>query len=888
MSWLSRLLNVFRSSRVARELDEEMRFHIEERARALAETGLPRDEALRQAARRFGSALRRREESLDVKLLPWLDSILRDVRFGLRTLRRSAVTTAAAVLSLALALGACLAAFSLVDALMLRPLPVRQPDRLVYLTMDADGPDRPEGETFNDPLFVRLRESGRGRVDLFAISTQVIRPVRFAPADPDMERWRTQYVSGDALPQLGVSAALGRLIGPGDDDRPGASPVAVLSHAFWVRRFGGDPSVLGRWFTMEDRPFQVIGVARDGFTGVEPGRPTDVWFPYATYNPRAFGNGDFNWFRVFGRLRDGIEATAAEPVLQAAFSAYRRDRVSGMPGRPAEQIARYLRTSLHLRPAATGPSPLRRQFEQPLLVLAAVAALVLLIAGTNVANLLLARAAAREREMALRLSIGASRGRLVQQMLVESALISCAATVAGLLFAAAAAPSVVTLLASPDDPVQLELGLNGSVALAACVLATMAAALFGLAPALRASGVTPLTALKSGGARSGRRSRAARPLVVAQVAFCLAVLFVGSLLIASFGRLTSVDPGFATSDVLLVSLDQVRPMDAAARRQAIFQLVDRVREIRGVATASAAAFNLIGRAWTHNVRLPGGSAERIEATMEPVSPGFFETMEIPVVEGRPLLDADMAAPSRTVVVNQTFARQYFGDRPAVGRMLAARFGADTDADQHEIVGVAADTRHDVRLPAEPTIFIPLPDRMGATITVRVAGDSPAFSERLRAVVAASSSFRVASVTPQSDVVARTLLRERLLALLAGFFALVGLVLAGIGLYGVLSDAVLQRTPEIGIRIALGARHLRIVRMIVGEAAGTVLAGAVAGLAGGVYLSRYVKALLFEISPLDPGSLAVPLIALAAVAATAVIRPARRAARIDPVVALRAD
>ncbi len=322
MSLRSRLTNVFRPARVRRELDDEVQFHVEERIRELMATGLSREAAAEQAARRLGSRLRTREQSLDVKLMPWLESLVRDIRLGLRVHLRNAPVTIAAVLSLALALGASVAAFSLIDALILRPLSVREPGRLVYLAFNnvsrSGSLSTSESSTFADPMFVQLREAGRDRVALFAMSTQVLRSMSFDGADAEKEQVRTQFVSGDAFTTLGVSPAAGRLLSTEDDLTPGAHPVAILSHAFWQRRFGGDPSVVGRWLSHQEAPFQtrqfqIVGVTESDFGGVEPGRPTDVWLPYAMYNnPKAFGNFQFNFFRIFGRLRDGV------PVEQAA------------------------------------------------------------------------------------------------------------------------------------------------------------------------------------------------------------------------------------------------------------------------------------------------------------------------------------------------------------------------------------------------------------------------------------------------------------------------------------------------------------------------------------------------------------------------------------------
>lgn len=824
-----------------------------------------------------------------MKLLRSIESLGRDVRLGVRMLRKNAGVTTAALVSLSLALGACVAAFALVDALILRPLPVLRPEQLVYLAFPTGVAERPEADTFNDPLFLRLRDAARSHVDLFAMSTQVIRPVTFDGGAREKEPVRTQFVSGDAFERLGVSASAGRPLAASDDLRPGAHPVAVISHAFWLRRFGGDSAAVGRWFVLDDRQFQIVGVMDRQFAGVEPGRPTDVWLPYAMYNPRAFGNFQFGWFRIFGRLKEPARRDEAQAVLHATFTNVRRERIGSLgPARTPEAVDRFLRTPLYLRSAANGPSPLRRQFERPLWILASIAALVLLIAGSNVANLFLARTAAREREMALRLSIGAGRGRLIQQVLVESALVAGAASLLGLAVAAVAAPAVVGMLAPAADSVHLDLRVDWSVMAVAGTLALLTTALFGLAPAVRASGVAPLTALKGGG-RTAVRTGLMRPFVAIQVAFGLVVLFIGSLLVLSFARISSVNPGFATSDVLLIALETVQRVEPQQRRAALVDVLDRLRGVSGVQAVSSAEYSPLGRAWTHVIPMPGTPNQSIESTMAPVTDGFFETMKIPIVAGRGFEPGDLRAQAAAIVVNETFASRYFGRDRAVGRTLDARFGDDGGSGVQEIVGVAADTRYDLRKPAAPTIYIPLRLRGTGTLHVRVAGDPAVVAARLREEIrAAAPLFRVVSVTLQAAAVEQTLIRERLLALLSGFFAVIGLVLAAVGLYGILSYSVVLRTREIGIRVALGARRGRVVWTIVRDAGGAVLAGLAFGLAFGLYGSRFVEALLFEVTPLDFWSLVLPLATLLFAALLATAIPAFRAARVDPAITLRYD
>lgn len=823
-----------------------------------------------------------------LKMRGWTESILRDVRLGLRMLRTSPAVAATSILSLGLALGACVAAFSVVDALILRSLPVRDPGRLVYLGFPTYTSERPESDTYNDPLFVRLRDAGRGHVDLFAMSTQVMRAVIFGGGDGEKEKVRTQFMSGDAFDLLGAAPAMGRLLSRQDDQS--AAVAAVISHAFWMRRFGGDPRIVGSWLSLDVRPFQIVGIASARFTGVEPGRPTDVWLPYASYNPRAFGNPQFNWFRIFGRLNADVRVEQAQTVLQAAFTSFRAEYAAQLVelDRSPQNLKRFLETPLYVRSAGNGPSPLRREFERPLWILTLIAALIVVVAGSNVANLFLARAAAREREMALRVSIGASRSRLIQQTLVESTLVALAACALGLVFAAIAAPSVVRLLGSADDPVHLDLAMDWRLAAGAAAMTLLTTALFGLTPALRASAVAPVTALKTGGDRTGTRTRMMRPFVVLQVAFSVLVLFIGGLLVLSFARLSRVNPGFASSNVLLVSIEPIQRTDAGRQRAALFELIDRLRSIAGVEAVSSAEFNLLGRAWTHNLRIPGQQYETVESTVAPVTSGFFETMNIAVRAGRVFDRRDIASEhANAIVVNEAFVRRYFGDRPAVGRTLDTRFGDMDDPGVHEIVGVVADTRYDLRKPAAPMIYIPLRLRSTGTIHVRGTGDDTALVSRIREEIRGGSAvFRVTSIRPQSEAIGQTLLRERLLALLSGYFASIGLVLVAVGLYGILSYSVHQRTREIGIRVALGARQLGVIRLVLAQTGTMGAIGAVCGLAGGLYVSRFVEALLFEVTPRDFWSLALPLALLVLAAVLAAMRPAVRAARVDPVIALR--
>ncbi len=891
MSWLSRLMNVFRSSGIDRALDEEMQFHIEARADDLVAAGMTRDAAELAASRQFGNRLRLRESSRDIKLLPWLESVFKDIRFALRMLRKHIVVSGAAIASLTLAIGACLAAFSLVDALILRPLPVQDPDQLVYLTFPTYSSDSPLGSSFSYPLFTKLREAEGDKIELFATSAENRRRATFSNAG-QQEELRVRFVSGNAFPVLGVRPAAGRLLTPSDDSAPGGHAVAVLSHSFWRRRFGSDPAVVGTAFTLGEKQFEIVGIAHESFSGIEPGRLVDVWLPLTMYDASGFTftNPEWNWFSILGRLEQGTHSAQARDVLQAPFRQFRRELTSGRrgPQNPPDRIERYVNAPLTLASAANGPSGLRRQFDRPLLILSALVGFVLLISVSNVANLYLARAAVREREMSLRLSIGASRSRLVQQMLIESGLLAVVACVLGLVFARVAGPTIVQMLAPSANPAYLELRMDLRLLGVVCIAGAFTTMLFGLAPALRASRVAPVGVLRGGEPRTTSRTGLPGPLVAVQVSFSLAILFVAGLLLMSFARLTSVDLGFAKEGVLLVKVDSGDLQDPEMVRTTGLQLLERVRGVPGVTHASLSAWPLFsGGGWISLVRVAGHESDTLSPAHLPVSPGFFDSMRIRLMDGRDFIPSDSEPVEPTaVIVNEAFARHYFGGTSPVGRVYD-RTGQPPPVRQ-EIVGVVADARiSDPRSLPRPTVYVPL--RGLGTMQVRVGGDALGSRAAIdREVRATHPSLRATEFSLQSTLVANTLLRERLLALLSGFFASVGLLLAAIGLYGVLSYSVVRRTREIGIRIALGARAGALVVAIVKDAALMTGIGIVAGLAGGLYLSGFVKGWLHEVRPTDAFSIGIPIGCLLLTAFLAAVPAARRASQLNPIEALRSE
>ena len=543
MSWVSRFVNVWRRDTVTRDIDEELESHLQE--------ALEHGRGVHEARAALGPALRWREESRDIKLITWLESLLADVRFGWRQLTKNAVASAAAILPLALAIGACGAAFRIADAMLWRPLPVDGADRLFLVSREGM---TPEGtfQRFDNceyPLFRRMREAVDGQAELVAISPAARTDATFG-GDADLEKVYRQYVSGWMFDVFGVRPGLGRVLTANDDRIPGAHPVAVLSHDFWTRRFAQDPAVVGRVVRFDRATFEIVGVADRQFTGTDPGNVTDIFVP-SMMNPNV-GEMNTQWTRAFALVAPGVSVESLRDRLQAIFRAFQTERAATFTGMMRRRIDEIVNRGLVIESAATGASSLKRANEWPLVAVGLLAFVVLLVACTTVANLMTARAAAREREMALRVSIGAGRWRLVQLVLLESAWVAFLASALGAALAWWSAPLLVSRINPPDDPARLVLPADWRVA-AFCIATTIGVTcLLGLLPACRASLVKPAGALKGGAAVSRRRLMHA--LVGAQAAFCMLVLFIAALVVATFVRLTGQPLGFAADRLLTIEL----------------------------------------------------------------------------------------------------------------------------------------------------------------------------------------------------------------------------------------------------------------------------------------------------------------------------------------------
>jgi predicted permease len=728
-----------------------------------------------------------------------------------------------------------------------------------------------------------------------------LQPALFDDAGGASENIRAESISGRGFEILGVKPALGHLILPADDSFA-AHPVAVISYAFWNRRFGASPSAIGRWVTFRRKQFQIVGVAAGPFAGVQPGYLTDLWLPLsAAMDPRTLADPDIGSIEVWGRLHPGASPSQMREALQVVQTNFLRERVRINPPRNLNggQIRQFTDAPLHIRDASAGrASFFRSRFRRPLGILALICALLLLVACSNVANLMIARASARGSEMALRLSLGAARSRLIQQMLIESAQLAAAACALGLLLASLIVPSIVVRLGTTEFPAWLDVGPSGRTLAFAIALSLLTALLFGVAPALRASSVSPGEALKAGGTQTSGRIGSLRWILAAQVGFSVAVLFLSGLLLLSFRKLIAVDLGFDRANVVL--FDLAPPRDSESwRLDSGATLLDRLRHLPAVQAASLSQQRPMGgdMVWiaTPIIRLPGRAKETIRPVEVQVSAGFFSAMRIRWIAGRDFFPEEIgcgrcnraSAKSPAVIVNQAFVDKFMPGRNPVGQRFE-KFGDDPDPVPQQIVGVVGNSRYNnLREPAGPTIYTPLSDATTATLNIRTASRSASRVPWLRKEIETTDpTLTVRGSILLASQIDNTMISERLLALLAGFFSVVALLLAGVGLYGVVNYAAVRRTREIGIRIALGARRSAVVRTIVSGATVPVVAGMALGMAAGLGLARYLAAQLFGVKPADFWSVAAPLACILIAAVAAVLPPAIRAASADPLIALR--
>ncbi len=897
------------SARRSEALREEMELHLAEKAAELQADGLTPECARSEARRRFGNVGLKHEQSREVWIKRFWSELAQDVRYGCRTMAANKVFSILAVLSLALGIGANTAVYSLMESILLRSLPVADPESLVVLNWHSRPPFDASKQwvhvmhgvqgilwpgnkgalvsgMFPYGAFETLGEENSVFSTLFGYFNGQTRnlAVRGQAASASSE-----YVTGEYFRGLAVSPAAGRLIDSADD-RPSAAPVAVISFATSQNRFGGPPNAIGQAILVDNVAFTVIGVAPPEFLGVDPAVTPDLYLPLhtnvlvdGTGAARMYSDGNFYWIEMMGRLRPGISMAQAQAALAPRFhqwvatTAKTEGERANLPG-------------LILNPGAQGLGSLRRQYSKPLYVLLAMAGLILALTCANIANLLLARAAARRREMAVRLSLGAGRFRLVRQLLTESVLLGSLGGAVGVLFAIWGVPSLTVLLSHGQENCTLHAELNWHVLGVTAALSVVCGLLFGLAPAIQTTRPDVMPALKNG-FEGGSRRHAQHVLVVAQIVMSFLILVAAGLFVRTLNKLHSVQLGYARENILLFSLNarQVGHRDPEITTF-YANLRKRLESIPGVTGATFSQSSIInaghaGKAYRGTMKI--GAVPVQGASVMVAGPRFLTTMQIPILTGRESDDRDGAGSMPVAVISERLARTYFGNENPVGRRITL---VDEKRDL-EIIGVSANLRYGSLKDdgSSMTVFTAAsqfsPDLV--TYALRTAGDPLKYVRSVHEVVRnADSHIPVTNVVTQAAEIDRTINRELTFAKLCTGFAVLALLIACVGLYGTMSYNVARQTGEIGTRMALGAQRGAVVWMILRRVLTLATVGLAISLPAALIGSRLVKSFLFETQPNDPGTLALACVILLSAAVLAGYAPARRASRIEPLVALR--
>ncbi|HYC52427.1 MAG TPA: ABC transporter permease [Gemmatimonadaceae bacterium] len=893
MSLMRRLFNLGRDEGLSRDIERELSFHMREHVEALVADGWSEADALVEARRRFGNPTFQREQTRESDIVAWLDSLRGDLRYALRALRRSPAFTTVAVASLALGIGANTAIYTLIDAVVVRSLPVPNPEELVQvLTSDDD-----ESGYFTNPMWEQIRDRQTGMSQVAAFSETSLN----VADGGEMRRISGAWVSGDFFRLFAMRPAVGRVIEPADDVR-GCPATVVLGHGFWQSEYAGRSDVVGKNIPFDGKPYQIVGVVAPGFGGPEVGRATQVFLPICSEAVLRGSGSSLDarsnwWLRVIGRRAPDV---AFEELRARMKSIAPGVYASTVPPRwSAENKADYLTRTLGVRPAAKGLSGLRTQYTSALLVMMGAVSLVLLIACANVANLMLARASAREREVAIRMAIGAGRRRLVRQLLTEGLLLAAAGALAGLVVAKWTMAGLVTLISDPANPVALDLSLNPRVLGFTVLTAGVTALIFGLIPAWRGTRVSPQTAMKAsarGVAEGHGRFTFGKSLVVAQVALSLTLLVGAGLLVGSLRNLSTMDPGFSAEGVLIANSGFRRAGIPAARFSEIRRdLLMRVRSLPGVQSAALADLTPVGgSSWNDEVHVEGFTpATRQDGVIwfNQVSDAYFATMDTRLLAGRDFDATDVVNGPKTAIVTQSVAERVFAGK-ALGRTYRTKRG-DTFSDPVTIVGVVEDAKYrSLREESSGTVFIPaMQDSApspGMTFVIRAAGNPLALVASLKGLFADVHPSYTVEFTTLDEQLARSLRRERMLAVLSALFGALALALSMLGLYGVMAYTVARRRNEIGVRIALGADSSRVLRMVLGDVARVVLIGLVIGAGGALASGKLVTSFLYGMEPAEPSVLGAAALLMLTIALAAGLIPAWRAARVDPVSALRED
>jgi len=891
----------FRRARWDEQRAEELRNYLEHEIDDNIARGMTHEAATHAAHLKLGNPTLIREEIYEMNTLRFTETIAQDLRYGLRLLRRNPTFSIVAILTLALGTGANAAIFQLVNSVRLRTLPVERPHELVSIGIDTNDTGRTgrfmsRRPFFSDPLLQALRSGQQGFSQVFAwgIATWNL------ATDGEYRPAQGLYVSGGFFDGFGLKAQIGRVITEADDKAGCGAPGAVLTHGFWQSRYGGNPSVIGQVLSLDGRSFEIIGVTPPEFFGPEVGRSFDVAIPLCAEpmirgEGSALGKPDFWFLDIMARLAPGWTAERADAQLKGISPGIFKETLP--PRYNAETAKNYLAFKLTAKPAGTGVSGLRNAYATQLWILLGATALVLLITCANLANLMLARATAREREIAVRLAIGASRKRLVRQMLSESLLIAGLGALGGIVLAQWLSKTLVMFLSTENNRLFVDLSPDWRVFAFITGVAMLACLFFGLSPALKATGTSPGKAMQAGGrsqSDSADRFAARRGLVVAQVALSM-VLIVGAMLFGrSLRNLVTVDPGFRQEGILVIDVDIRRSgISEGARAQVYAQVMDRVRSVAGVeGAAEAEIVPMSGSGWNQTLIIDGIKKDGI-VNMNRVGADYFKTMGTPLVAGRMFGPDDRPGATETTIVNESLAHKYFGNANPIGRTFQIDMSRAEVSPHYQIVGVVRDTKYqELREEFTPIAYFAAAQETrpgpGLDMVVRSSMPLASLTPTLTRVIREVAPNSTVAYDTVSNYVRDSLVTERLMASLSGFFGVLAMLIATIGLYGVMTYMVSRRKVEIGIRMALGADPRKVVRMVLGESGLLLGAGLIIGIALAAFASRWAASLLFGLQSWDPASFALAAAALGVVSLAAAWIPARRASRLAPTIALRED